>query len=173
MSQFIQEVLKYVNKGKVLDLGAGEGKQAEIFFKAGLSVMAVDKKKPKKQNKNIFWKQSSVEEFILSSDFNDIYNVIFMQNVIQFLDKKWTLTILIPALQKHLTKKGIIAIRTFYKNPIPQFHGKPISLYKSNTLSPLFKEWKILLGKQWQHNGQGLDGINRCFYLTDLIVKRK
>jgi len=163
MQQFIQEVLKYVNKGKVLDLGAGEGRQADKFLEAGASIVAVDIKKPKKLNQKIIWKQSLVEEFILSSDFNDVYDVIFMQNVIQFLDKKLVLTILIPALQKHLSKNGIIAIRTFYKNPL--------SLYQSNALLSVFKGWEVLFARQFKYNGLGLDGVKRRFYLGDLIVK--
>jgi len=171
MQQFIQEVLKYVNNGKVLDLGAGEGKQVEKFLEAGASVVAVDIKKPAKLNQKIIWKQLSVEEFILSLGSNDVYDVIFMQNVIQFLDKKLVLTILIPALQKHLSKNGIIAIRTFYKNPIPSFNKHTLSLYQNNVLLLAFKGWKVLFARQFKYNGLGLDGVKRHFYLGDLIVK--
>ncbi|MFA6304370.1 MAG: class I SAM-dependent methyltransferase [Patescibacteria group bacterium] len=173
MQQFIKEVLKYANKGKILDLGAGVGKQAEKFLATGASVTAVDKKKPKKQNQKIIWKKSRMEEFIFSSDFTDVYDVIFMQNIIQFLDKKWTLATLMPVLQRHLSKNGIIAIRTFYKNPIPPFNRAPLSLYKINTLLFLFKGWKVLFARQFKYDGPGLDGIKRRFYLSDLIVKNQ
>lgn len=173
MQQFIKEVLKYVNKGKVLDLGAGAGKQAEKFLEAGASVIAVDIKKPKKQNQKIIWKKSSLEEFISSSDFNDVYDVIFMQNIIQFLDKKWILATLMPVLQRHLSKNGIMAIRTFYKNPAPPFNRPPLSFYKINALLFLFKGWEVLFARQFKYDGPGLDGIKRCFYLSDLIVKNK
>ena len=173
MPQFMQEVLKHIDNNKVLDLGAGEGKQAEKFSAAGGFVTAVDKKIPQKQNQKIIWKKSVLEEFIFSSDFDDVYDVIFTQNVIQFLDKKWTLGIFMPALQKHLSKNGIIAIRTFYKNPDPPFNKAPVSFYKINDLLNSFKGWEVLCSREFKYNGLGLNGINRHFYLSDLIVKNR
>jgi len=173
MQQFIKEVLKHVKNVKVLDLGAGEGKQAEKFLAAGALVTAIDKKKPKKQNQKIIWKKLTLDKFILSLDIDDIYDLIFMQNIIQFLDKKWTMTTLIPVLQKHLSKNGIIAIRTFYKNPMPPFNKSPLSFYEISTLLSLFKGWKILFARQFKSKGRGLDGVSRLFYLSDLILKKQ
>lgn len=63
-----------------------------------------------------------------------------------------------------------IAIRTFFREPKPQFLKSCTSFYTLADLLPRFAGWGTVFAGQFEHKGPDLRGTIRLFYLTDLIV---
>ena len=80
---------------KVLDLGAGEGNFSQMFLDRGAIVTAVDKRPPMFQDVNLTVKKMRIEDFCASAD-GEQYDLFFVRNVIQFLDKSWVYETLSP-----------------------------------------------------------------------------
>lgn len=169
---FITEVLKLLKQGDfVLDLGAGEGRQAERFMEAGAVVTAIDKKSDVKL-KNIDWRKTSVQDFIADNKNNQKYGIIFSQNLLQFLDKAWVFSELFPWLNNHLEPSGIIAIKTFYQEPEPAFSEPLVSLYNAEELQKGFADYQVILKNQAEVTGPDMKGKIRKFFITKLIIQK-
>jgi len=166
--QFFKRVLKDIKPGgKVLDLGAGEGKQAMQFSKLGFDVTAVDKKATKTIQYGIKWHQSNVEDFL--STVSDKYDLIFAKNLLQFLDKGYVRTDFVETIEKIMGDQGIVAIQTFYKSPEPDFDKSCSSYYSSHNLQDIFLDFDVLYINQWDGVRSDLRGIKRHFYVSEII----
>lgn len=170
--KFIDLVLKYAKpKGKVLDLGAGQGKQAEQFLLAGFNVTAVDKDLPENINSKIDWHKAKIEEFL--KDSNQKYDVIFARNIFQFLDKEY-ITNDVPKILKNILKPGgVIAVRTFYKDSEPSLDKYFASYYSLDELKDIFYDFEILYEYVWDEDRPDLRGQVRRFHVSEIIVRIK
>ncbi len=170
--KFITEVLKFLKpEDTVLDLGAGLGKQAERFAETGALVTAVDKRTNPKV-KNIIWHKIPVEDFISNENNKQKYQIIFSQNLLQFLNKEWVFSELLPWLNNHLEPGGIIAIKTFYQQSEPAFPEPLSSLYNADELQNFFNDYKVILKNQEEIIDSDMKGKIRKFFLTKLIVQK-
>ena len=112
-----------------------------------------------------------VEAFIAHEN-DERYDLIFLRNILQFLDKQWVFDVLFPWFQGHLNTGGIIGIETFYQEPEPPFGHPMRSLYSAQELSGHFLSWQEIYLEQYDHSGPDLSGITRHFYTSDILVKK-
>src|SRR3989344_4727801 len=115
----------------VLDVGAGDGKYAEMMVARGASVFAIDKQKPEKMIPGVEWHIGQIENWIEQIDKSIKFNAVFAKNIIQFFDTQFVVEKLLPKLSDHLTSGGFIAIETFYRAPEPSFSKPHRSYYSS------------------------------------------
>lgn len=155
----------------VLNLGAGEGKFAQMFVERGASVTMVDTQLPKIQDANVHVQQMSIEEFCAIEN-PDRYDGIFARNSIQFLDKNWVHETLFPWLEDHSSDNGIIAIETFFQNPEPPFNRHMKSLYALKELQSHFLSWNEMYAREYSHLGLDMSGQTRKFFVSSLIVQK-
>ena len=157
---------------RVLDLGAGEGKQAKQMIELGAKVIAVDRKAPKEMDEAISWNTSLVEEWVADLSNNDIFDAILARNSLQFFDKDIVRNELLPILSNHLKSGGLFEIETFYKEPVPPFDHPFKSLWTEDELRESFVDWKVVASEMGEENTTDLSGKLRDFYKTGLLVKK-
>lgn len=155
----------------VLDIGAGNGRFAQMFADRGAQVVAVDPEAPTGTPPGITFVKQKIEDFIARPG-DDKYDFIFLRNIIQFLEKSWTLTALFPWLEEHTTANGLIAIETFYANPEPPFPRPLRSAYELKELTAHFSRWLEIYSAQYEHLGPDMSGHERRFFTTDLIIQK-
>lgn len=171
IDELILKMMSYLRPNdSVLDLGAGMGVQAEKFIHLGMKVEAVDKIKPNDFNSGIIWYQEKIEDFLIKLD--NKFNLIFCRNLIQFLDSNWVFNELIPRIKSAVEDNGLIYLRTFYKNPMPNFKDGVLSLYKLSELTKQFENFDVIFSKEYKKYGKDLKGSFRKFFLVDLLVKK-
>lgn len=175
MDNFFGPFLARVAPGNcVLDLGAGQGTQAQWMARRGALVTAVDKKMPPSGLAGIDWIQSSIEDWFARLPAEARFDAILAKNVFQFLNRDWVLQQLLPDLAARLNPGGLMGIETFYQPPEPAFEWlTETAHYTLADLSAFFFNWKVLSKQQQPVRTRGLDGVKRKFFLTDLIVQRQ
>jgi cyclopropane fatty-acyl-phospholipid synthase-like methyltransferase len=177
IQNFTNTFLDYIKPGqKVLDLGAGEGKFAQMFLDRGAIVTAVDKQPPAFQDPALIVKKIKIEDFC-AVESDECYDFIFARNVIQFLDRSWIYEVLFPWIDQHLSDGGIVAIETFYQNPEPPFSRQMNSLWTLTELNSLLMTEvgpyaKEIYAKQFDHLGFDMSGQTRKFFITSLIAQK-
>lgn len=172
-NNFIQKLLSYITPNyRILDLGAGNGTHAEKFARIGARVVAVDRKKPTTQHPLIEWHSMDIENFLLKLNSTENFNLVLLHNIIQFLNKEWVISTLIPQLEAHLQANGILAIKTFFQEPSPPFERPCTAFYTLNELLPFFLKWEKLHAATYAIDTPDMRGKIRHFYLTELIVRK-
>ncbi len=156
----------------VLDLGAGEGKQARHMKELGVKVVAVDSKTPKEKDDSISWNILPIQEWVIQLNETDVFDAILARNIFQFFDKNMVEKELIPILSKHLKTGGILAIETFYDEPVPPFDRPFNSLWDEEELKKNFIGWEIISSGMEKEHTTDLSGSFRDFYKTGLLVKK-
>lgn len=170
-SKFVNAFADFIKKGhKVLDLGSDLGIYCDIFVERGASVIAVDIEKYQHLNNAVDFRFQSVESFVETNTAD--YDLIFMRNILQFLDKEWVFEILFPWLYKQTTREGVIGIKTFYQEPDPPFMHSIRSTFSSEELIYQLPLWHEVYVKEYEHDGPDLAGEMRHFFITDLIMKK-
>lgn len=157
---------------EVLDLGAGDGRFSNLFAKHGAVVTAVDYKDKHAKGTEVDFVRMDIKDYIEQVSTRQ-YDLIFMRNVIQFLDKAWVLQTLLPWTDQHTKSGGDIAIETFHKDPRPPFAHPMRSLYTLDDLVGDAARWEVVYKQQYEHDGSDMSGAVRHFFTTDLIVKKK
>lgn len=157
---------------RVLDLGAGEGKQAKQMLEFGVKVVAVDKKEPKEKDGAISWNVSPIEEWIIHLAEEDFFDAILARNSLQFFDKAIVENKLLPTLSKHLKSGGLFEIETFFKEPEPPFANPFRSLWTEDELKKIFIGWEVIASEIGKENTTDLNGQLRDFYKTCLLFRK-
>lgn len=158
---------------RVVDLGAGDGSLAAKLAAGGTRVIAVDRKDPETKPNGVDWVTSSIEGWLegLPADFRA--DAFLLKNVVQFFEKGWTLSVLLPKLASHLSPGGVIGIETFTKAPEPPFPKPHASYYAIEDLKVAFPGWELPLAEEASDDaGSDLAGTRRTFYLTRLIARK-
>lgn len=169
---FINAILDDIRPAQlVLDLGAGDGRFAEMFAERDAHVTAVDLHPPELQNPKITSTQTKIEDFCTEKN-SQRYDLIFARNSIQFLDKPWVLEELFPWMEEHASRHGVIAIETFYQNPEPPFLRPLRSLYTLEELQRYFFSWGEIYARQYRYAGLDLEGQHRTFFVSSMIIQR-
>ena len=114
----LSRYLKLIPKGKVLDLGLGEGRNALFFAQNGYEVEGVDISETAIQSCLKHAKEAKLEVDIKLQDIRHIevpentYSLIIATMVLQFLNKKEQDTIF-EKIKNGLIKNGIVFLRVF------------------------------------------------------------
>ncbi len=150
-------ILKYTSEGSVLDLGCGEGQDAVFLAKRGFDVTAIDNSKTAiehlkelaKENKvSIKTKLCDIEKY----EFKQEFDVVLAEASLHFLTKEKRKEVI--SLIKNITKKdglnivGVFDTRTT-KKETKELRKWGIKLFSEDELLKYYKDWKILLYKQF------------------------
>lgn len=169
---FLEIILNNIRSDiTVLDLGSGDGAFARMFAERGAIVTAVDTMFCPPNEESITFQKASVEEFVGRNEASQ-YDLVFMRNILQFLDKNWVFEELFPWLEGRIKNNGVVGIETFYQDPKPPFDHSVRSLYTPTELTQHFVSWQELYAKEYDQDNLDMRGMLRHFYVSDLIVKK-
>ena len=157
---------------RVLDLGAGEGKQAKIITGLGATVVAVDIKSPKVNIPLVTWNTLSIEEWIKRPFDNNPFDAVLARNIFQFFEKEYLKGVLVPGLSERLKSEGLIAVETFYKEPDPPFERPFKSFWNETEIKEIFQGWKIVASETEDGPGLDLSGKMRDFFRTGFLAQK-
>lgn len=159
-----------------LDLGAGDGRWTFTYARKRTRITAVDLE-PSPGNLPIgtSWIQADIQSGLdaILGDHHTPFNFVFCYNMIQFLDREFTLHQLLPDLGRHVAPGCHLALRTFWAPPTPNI-PKPIkSLYQADDLLSALEGWRIDTAQEYEADGPSMDGRTmRTFRLTDILARR-
>lgn len=153
----------------MLDLGAGAGKQAAAMAAIGCNVWAVDKE-PITLESNFQRQQIIVEDWVLTPPTVK-FDAVLMNNIIQFFPKAWIKAVLVPTLNRMLNSGAVIGVRSFYKEPKPQFEDKMMNYWSKSELVDLWPHAEVLLKDHSSGKRPDMQGRLRKFYNSATILK--
>lgn len=147
---FIQDMLEYKSQGTVLDLGAGEGRNALFLASKGFDVTAVDLseiaiEKIKKSSDLQGIKIQAFVQDLNSFEFAKNFDVITSSYVFHLLNAEAALD-LIANIKLHTAEKGLNILTVFTKDG-DFFRNNPYTdkFYAlTGELSNLYSDWNIL-----------------------------
>lgn len=170
-TSFTTVVMRYLESGmRVLDLGAGDGRWSEKFAGVGANVIAVDRQPSEKLFPEIDWIVSDAQDYVDRLQPQDTFDLIFLRNIIQFLNSTKVLESLLPKLAGQLSSHGMIAIQTFYHDPIPPFPRPLASLYHVGNIQGAVKSLQTVWSQEEKTSGLDLAGQPRTFFMTEYIA---
>jgi len=147
-NKLVVKIADMLQTGSVLDLGAGEGRNALYLAKRGFKVTGVDISKNAINKLSNFSKIANLNIKILNKDiskldFNNKFDLILCIATIQFLDRK-KISLLIKKM-KLSTKDNGINILTGFTNKDRGFKKHPeLYFLKSNELKKYYLDFDIL-----------------------------
>lgn len=149
----IFELLKYKNKGDVLDLGCGEGQNILFLAKNRFKVVGIDISETAIKRCLTIAKENKVKvkcilKSVLDYKIDKEYDIITTNYFLHLLNRKDGLK-LIKQIKKHTKKRGINIISSFFA--APPFYGKKNKekfYLRKNELKRLYKGWKIKYYKE-------------------------
>ena len=136
-----------------------------------MEVVAVDRKEPAQGAEGIDFIVSDIASWLPKLSDQEIFDGIFIKNILQFFEKAWVIHTLIPTLRQHIASGGVIAIETFRAAPRPPFDRSHSSYYTAKELYDLFYGCGMLLSEETTEQGTDMEGGARIFAITRLIVK--
>lgn len=149
-SKSVTAVLKYKKSGYVLDIGAGDGRNAIFLAKKGFNVTAVEKDRISFQMLKLNAKQAKVKISPLFQDirqfkFDKTYDIIIAISSMHFLPRLSAVNV-INRMKRHTTKSGLNIISAFMEgNGSANFPY----LFRKNEIKHLYKNWAILSYKEF------------------------
>jgi tellurite methyltransferase len=163
----VVELAKLLPAGaKILDLGAGEGKDAIYLVEQGFDITAVDSSKIGiKKIKQLAQQQDlsikvKVDDIISYLDKCGTYDAIIGINVLQFL-KQNDINKVIENIQSKTNSEGFNALSAFvmpsrYKKEIPINKGR--YLFKQKELQKYYAKWNFIeyaeKWSKWERHGE-------------------
>lgn len=166
---FLSEVGRFVQPGsRLLDLGAGQGAQAHLFATLGARVTAIDPLA--RAADRVEWVAMSVEQWC-STEPRRSYDIIFTRNLLQALERKWVLDLLLPTVAARVNERGIVAIETFFAPPEPPWEGAPPSTFTVKELATRFA-WPVVHSLESVEQGHDMSGVARRFHVARVILEK-
>lgn len=154
--KYILKLMEYLKKGSVLDLGAGEGKNAIYMARQGFEVHAVECSEFAVKNFNAILKSetAAVREKIkiIESDVRDFkpvstYDAVIAYGLLHCLPSLNGLNKVLDIMAAATRKQGLNVIVTFTDTlgvPTVQGYLEP-TLIPENYLENKYNDWNILL----------------------------
>lgn len=173
-SKIIIEILKYKDRGNVLDLGCGEGRNAIFLAKRGFNVVGIDISKEgikkflylaKKYEIKVIGKVGDISRL----KFRRKFDVIISTSTLHFLQKKEAYN-LIKKIKEHTSENGLNAISVFTENnPYKNFPY----LFKRSELYEMYKDWNVLFYKELMTSLEQHNGGEKHRHSIAIIIARK
>lgn len=173
-SYLAKQVSNYKNEGKILDIGAGEGKDSVFFAKKGFDVTSLEtskkairklEKRAKKEGLNVKTVNQKIEDF----NFEEYYEVLISMNVLHFLPNNSTKEV-IKKIKNNTSSDGLNVISVFNElNPNKNFPY----LFKKDELKEFYEDWKILEYNEFEtsYEKHGKNGNWHKHNLSQIIAK--
>lgn len=158
-SKYVKLIPNYISSGRVLDLGAGEGKNSFYLASLGFKVVAIDVSlyairnfinRAIKESNN---KKSKVENIdIICADITDWpiadkFDVVISYGLLHCLNSEKEIALLIKKMKAATKKRGINVICTFTNElgvPKIQDYLNPTFLPKMVLKKKYYNDWQIL-----------------------------
>ena len=149
-SSIVVEALKHINTGKILDLGAGEGRHALFLAEKGFDVHAIDisevgiaKLRAQAEKKGLKIKTEVAD--LTQIHLEDFYDMIICSYINHHFSKNESL-FMFDEIKQHTNHGGLNVIATFTKEG-DFFNENPTTdryFPETQEVSGLYKDWKIL-----------------------------
>jgi tellurite methyltransferase len=147
-NRYVSQLPKMLKKGKILDLGVGDGRNALYLAQKGFDVVGVDILKDALKNflrfargKNL--KVKGMNRDISDYNFKEFYNAIICIGAIHFLNRQKTL-LLIKRMKQQTLKEGINIIVAFTTDDEGNKTHPSLHFIQKGELEVYYKDWKIL-----------------------------
>jgi Methyltransferase domain len=154
----------------IADLGAGDGRWSKVLAESGMRVLAVDRKEPAERHVGVEWHVGDVEGWLDALASSEKFDGFLLKNVLQFFEKEWVSTVLLPELRAHAAEGAVVCIETFFAPSEPPLKGQ-VSFYRAEELAVAFSGWKVLLQEESDDVAKDLTGNERRFHLARIILK--
>ena len=151
--KYLDILIDKLKKGKILDLGAGEGGDAIYLAKKGFEVKAVDisgevlrkvAELAKKEKVAVETKIADLENYKIMQNYDGIISFA----AIHFLTKQ-KIDTLIKNMKEKTNKNGINIIMIFREGDSSQGKFK-MYYFKDNELKKYYSDWNILFYKEYE-----------------------
>lgn len=156
-----------------LDLGAGDGRWMSLAAQKHVCVTAIDlRSAPDQLPIGSNWIQADLHKGLPTILGGQTFDFMMCFDVIQWLRREYVLREFLPSLAHHARPGCVLALRTFWQNPIPAFDRHVPSLYQAEELVRVLPAWNILHAEQIEGDGPGLDrSTTRHWYSTDILAR--
>lgn len=160
---FLEKVFKYIIPSmSVLDVGAGSLKSSMIFLARGYDITALDIHTLAHIPNGVNFIQAD----FINWEPDKKYDVLFMRNSAQFMPKEEFMA------KINKMRPQVIAIRTFYAPPVPDFEGTySMTYYDLADFS--FPGYSVATLDKREEDGVDMRGIPRRFRLIEYIGVRE
>ena len=177
---FVRDAIKYKRSGKVLDLGAGQGRNSLFFARTGFRVTAVDSspvaigkitKQARRENLFINARVEDVRIF----DFDSFFDVILMTFVLHHLLRSEGV-LLIEKIKDKTSHLGLNVIAAFTKNG-DFFKGNQSAdkfYLEEGELKKIYGDWRIIKWSEKRTRAlQKTSEKKAMFNITSFLLAQK
>ncbi|MFA5333977.1 MAG: methyltransferase domain-containing protein [Candidatus Nanoarchaeia archaeon] len=175
-SNIAAKMLNFIKQGKVLDVGAGYGRNSLFFSKNGFEVTAIDPSKEGIKQLNTSAKSQGLKikaltQNILRYKTDEFYDLILAVDILQFLNEDKSKKA-INTMKTLTAKNGFNAITVFtIDNPAKNFFKH---LFRKNELKDYYNNWEIIEYKEFiigpEKHGTGAVHTHAA---AELIARKK
>ncbi len=155
-----KRISDYAGPGKVLDIGAGDGKDAIFLAEKGFSVTCIDYSETAMKKLRSIAKQFKLKIKCLAEDarefkYTTAFDVVISFSTLQFMGRNDIIKV-VSDMKSHTKPHGINVISAFTeRNP---YKGFPY-LLKKHELKDFYKDWEILYYSEkftpWERHEEG------------------
>ncbi|MBU2589620.1 MAG: methyltransferase domain-containing protein [Nanoarchaeota archaeon] len=145
--EIMDDVLKLIQQGKVLELGAGEGNESLFLAEKGFEVTCLDineknikkiQDKAEKENLKIKTIIKDLREFKIEESFDLIFSIA----TLHILEDKEIVLDLIKQMKEHTKTNGLNLLIVF-RDSDPTCEDPEDGYFGDEELKEIYKDWKI------------------------------
>ncbi|MDD5340832.1 MAG: signal peptidase II [Patescibacteria group bacterium] len=152
-NEYVVKIPGYIKKGRVLDVGCGEGRNAIFLAEEGFEVTGIDISEEaivRLQN-SAHERNLQIKTFTVDAnnfEFNENYDVIISTAVLHLI-KREDLSKLILKIQSHTAINGINLISVFTTKDYAFKKNRQLHFFEPEELKNFYKGWRILEYKNY------------------------
>jgi len=160
-NELVNKVLEFIPDGqitnkKLVDLGAGEGRDSVFFALQGFSVLAVDISQAGLEKAVKLARENDITIETMEADINDIvlpkmFEVVYSIGTLQYIRPE-NRERQFGNIKSNTEIGGINVMCTFVEHPnveVAPDWGKNEYLYESQELQSYYKDWELLYSNQF------------------------
>jgi len=176
--EFNRLVKKLPQGAKVLDLGAGEGKNAIFLAEKGFDVTAVNvseagMKKLEKLAKEKGVKIKTIVQDIREFKFKEQYDLIISHGCLNLIERKEWQKLIVRIREN--TKQGgynVILVFTDKIEPSKDLKEFITGLFREGEIFGLYSDWEITEQKSYVFNDKHPGGIRHTHSVNKIVAKK-
>jgi tellurite methyltransferase len=174
-NKYVAKIPKLIKPGKVLDIGAGEGRNSLYLAQQGFDVTSVDISKDalgklvtfaKKNKLNI----NSVLKNITDFEFNEQYDVIISTATLHLINKE-NLFQLMDKMKEKTRKNGLNLITVFTDKDAGHEQFPDLYFFNETEIKNIYNEWDII--EHFTYIKEESHGKPHTHHICVLIARKK